>query len=141
MLRRRCTVEDVGVLKLTRRSLCTCIYKNVEVKLSLYTPRRLRRGVEVSSTHSYPRHWLEVSGVPYAPADLPPEKSCLVTVVQEAEWFPEPVCTFWRREKMSCLCIYRIIRHSRPAHYTVPYREGNCFSNVVRHCWLVGNSM
>jgi len=49
--------------------------------------------------------------MPYAPADLRPEKSCLVTVVQEAERFPAPVWTFWRREK-SLAPVYTGTLHS-----------------------------
>jgi hypothetical protein len=49
--------------------------------------------------HSRPRHQMEVSGMPQAPAALPSWISPPVPIGWEAEWAPEPVRTLWRRER------------------------------------------
>jgi len=58
--------------------------------------------------------------VAYAPANLPPEKSCLVAVVQEAEWFPEPAWTFWRREFVfhNMMYIVLVLTEEWPVEHT-----------------------
>ena len=42
---------------------------------------------------------MEVSVHLYAPTSSPPGKEPLADHEEEAEWAPEPVWTFWRREK------------------------------------------
>jgi hypothetical protein len=52
-----------------------------------------------SSTHSWPRNYMEVSGQLHAPTTLPPEKELLVPIGQEAGWTPEPSWTRLWEEK------------------------------------------
>jgi hypothetical protein len=50
-------------------------------------------------THSWPRHWMGVSGQRHASAALCPGERSTVPIVQEAGWAPEPVWTQRLQEK------------------------------------------
>jgi hypothetical protein len=64
-------------------------------------PWRYRGGVKIKLHHSWPRHWVEVSGQLHAPAALSTWQKPPVLIRQEAGWAPQPIWTLWRREK-SC---------------------------------------
>jgi len=65
-----------------------------------------------SSTHSYPRRYMEMSGQPQAPATLLPGREPLVPTGEEAGWNPEPVWKLWRRGKFPALAGTRTTNHS-----------------------------
>jgi hypothetical protein len=54
--------------------------------------------VKIKLHHSWPRHWMKVSGQIHAPAVLTPGKEPPVPI-GESEWTPEPVWTLWRRRE------------------------------------------
>jgi hypothetical protein len=49
-----------------------------------------------------PRHFIKVSGQPYAPAALPRDRISLA-IKWEAAWAPEPLCTVWMGENLLSL--------------------------------------
>jgi hypothetical protein len=56
-------------------------------------------GVEVRYTHSWPRHWMEVSCQLHTMATLPPGKKPLVPTGKGARWAAEKV---WRKIPSPC---------------------------------------
>jgi hypothetical protein len=59
------------------------------------------REMDVQLHHSWPRHYMHVSGQLHVPAPLPPGKEPPVPIGLEAGWAPEPVWTTRGRENPS----------------------------------------
>jgi hypothetical protein len=94
------TTSLSGVLILTHRSVCTCIFYNVKVKLSLYTPYESLEGeCRYSSAHSYPRPSLMPQLI------YPRTKRARWPLYRRLSGSHGPVWTFRWKEKIYLPCI------------------------------------
>jgi hypothetical protein len=91
-----CLIPDVQkVLLRNSKSKFKLTFREVKVKLSLWSPWKQTRECRHSPMHSWPRPHMDVSGYRHVLAPTPRKRALGITE-QKAWWTPLAVCKFWR---------------------------------------------